>query len=735
MAIVSAIFWVIGFILSVSLAPQLRIWTWGPTMFCFAVAILAALPAIWNSRSTRSDLFIVISGTILVSWIAIRATVSPVAELAQSDLLLLAMSVATFICFRAFADEKLPQKILLYGLVLTLLASLVIIGKQIIDPTYSPIFPNDLGKLPAGFFAHYSYGASFLIPVSLLVAATAVHSKDHWSARIIFGFIALAGMAAVYFTKSRGGFVGIGAGFITLCALSILIGYRQGKKWSVAAVILFPLILIGLAFLFLEGLLGVLQTRGGTDVTGMLDNTIRFSLLQLAVSCFGLHPLFGGGSRSFSWECFQFWDTQAMGKGSARPEHVHNELVQTACDYGAIGAGLLIIFLVGVVIVSISRIVSPRTSDLNGQYSDSWRIGGISGLVGLSAQSNFEGIFRIPPGAILLGFCIAAVCFSSEKARDVSTRHLSNAVVSIVAIAAFSLLVFFGWKGSLASTKLWPVYFSHIPPSTESGVDAVAEAIAIWPLESLYEKRGALFQKLAAQSVSDNEGSDLLEAALSDFRTAEELNPYDPWPAVRSAMLLSNLNRNEEAKMTFTRAIGIQGEMEAAFQANSLLAKHLYSKGINEFSSGNNQPALNSFQSATIYTEKVVELYGDAMLGREQQEMRVRIHESWGQVLEKLENPKGAIEQYDFASTLRHGNKAHYRAGVLLGKRAVDAWSERRSEDALALFLMALERTENARDLPSGTTREQRVAYVNYLKKTIAYLEGARIKPSENPRF
>ena len=103
MAVISSIFWVIGFILSVTLAPQLRIWAWGPTMICFAVSSLAALPPIWNSRNSRADLFIVISGMILVSWIALRAAVSPVAELAQSDLLLMAMAVATFICFRASA--------------------------------------------------------------------------------------------------------------------------------------------------------------------------------------------------------------------------------------------------------------------------------------------------------------------------------------------------------------------------------------------------------------------------------------------------------------------------------------------------------------------------------------------------------------------------------------------------------------------------------------------------------
>lgn len=735
MAVISSIFWVIGFILSVTLAPQLRIWAWGPTMICFAVSTLAALPPIWNSRNSRADLFIVISGLILVSWIALRAAVSPVAELAQSDLLLMAMAVATFICFRASAGGAVPQKILIHGLALILLASVAVIGKQILDPTFSPIFPNELPKTPAGFFAHYSYGASFLIPVSLLVAAVAIHSKNHWITRILLGSVALAGMVAVYFTNSRGGFIGIGTGFVTLCALSIFSGHRQDKKWFGPAVILFPLILIALALFFLSGLSAMQENRSGQgDMAGMLDNSIRLYLLEIAVSCFAAHPLFGGGSRSFSWECFQYWDTQAMGKGSARPEHVHNELIQTACEYGAVGAGLLIVFLVGVVIVAISRVAS-RTPGLRATFSDSWRIGGVAGLVGLFAQSNFEGIFRIPPGAILLGLCIAAACFPSIQTRNGSTRHLSNGVTSLAGLGVVALLALFGWKGSLASAKLWPAYFSRIPPGLETRASAVSEGIAIWPLGSLHRERGGLYQKMASQCTSTDEVSELLGLALLDFRKAEELNPYDPEHAIGSAILLSALDRDKEAEITFNRAISIQGEMEAAFQSHSLLAKHLYSKGITEFSDKKTQLALNSFQLAAAHIDKVAELYGDGLLSRDQQAMRVGVHESWGQVLEELGDPKGAIEQYDFASTLRSGPTAHYRAGVLLGKMAVLAWSERRSADALALFMAADSRTKKAHQLPAGIDANKRAEYLAYLKKTIAYLKGAKIEPSINPDF
>ena len=101
-----------------------------------------------------------------------------------------------------------------------------------------------------------------------------------------------------------------------------------------------PFILILLGIFFLRFLGDIQEARYGSgDMDGLLDNTIRLYLIGIAVSCFGLHPLLGGGSRSYSWECFRFWDTNAMGAGGRKPEHVHNELLQTATDYGAIPGG------------------------------------------------------------------------------------------------------------------------------------------------------------------------------------------------------------------------------------------------------------------------------------------------------------------------------------------------------------------------------------------------------------
>jgi hypothetical protein len=108
----------------------------------------------------------------------------------------------------------------------------------------------------------------------------------------------------------------------------------------------------------------------------------------------------------------------------------------------------------------------------------------------------------------------------------------------------------------------------------------------------------------------------------------------------------------------------------------------------------------------------------------------VAIHESLGAAVEETKDYERALGTYNFAVTILGGQTAHYRAGALLGKMAVQAWTERRPSDALALFIEAKNRATAHGDLPTGVTNAQRTEYLTYLDKTIKFLEGARIVPT-----
>ena len=132
------------------------------------------------------------------------------------------------------------------------------------------------------------------------------------------------------------------------------------------------------------------------------------------MSCIAMHPWTGGGSRSFSWECFQFWDPKTQGFGGAKPEMVHNELAQTATDYGLVGLVLLVALLVTLLLGCLLRVLFENSSTKN-DHSDAWRIGGFAALIGMLVQGCFSFVFHTLPGIVLLGICFGFISRSAPS--------------------------------------------------------------------------------------------------------------------------------------------------------------------------------------------------------------------------------------------------------------------------------------------------------------------------------
>lgn len=737
MAALSTVFWILGFILSVVIAPQLRVWTWGPTMLCFGAAALFALPVFLRKSVVWESLYVLIPGIAISGWIVLRSFFSPVEELATQDLLLVSMAVCTYIVFRAGGGLGASGKLLVGGIALILGASLWVIWRQMIDPSFSPVFPAGELTPIRGFFGHYSYCASFLIPCALLLGGVALHGGFHFVIRILLLAIAIGGLAAVVLTKSRGGVIGGGCGLVALVFGSILIGKREGKRWFVPVAIIAPILLIGFIIFFLGVLEGVEQTRSkDSNLTEMLDNTIRFYMLGAAVSCISLHPWLGGGSRSYSWECFQVWDVAAYGRLDNKPEHVHNEFVQTVSEYGYIGGFLLLVFL-GCVLVAF--LAKTLTNDRSGtdKLADGWRIGGFAGFVGLFAHSQFEGIFRIPPGAILLTLCLAAASAVLVKSAARPRFSAGNVLMAVCALATMTPLFAYGWKGSKATYALWPAFFSKEPLGTEKKIQALNRGITIWPTSPLYQMRGTLHRELAAMENASYESSvEHLDLAVDDFKNASELHPFDPSNLLNQAGTLRLLGRNEEAEPLYRQAIKAQGNMEVAFNANHRFADFLLQKAKAEFDSNDIVSAITTLEIAHRHMDRALALSLDWSMGLEGYLLNVYIHSSLGQAYEAAGDPHRAIKQYDYISGLNRGESGHYLAAIMLSKHALIAWTARGSEeDALRLFIEADQRIHKARLLPAGVTPETRNKHVEFIRGKIRYLKDKNVKPSETLNF
>ncbi len=730
MPTISSLFLVLSLVLAVVIGPQTRSWSWGPALAALCVAVIAAFPVIWKRGKNPADFFTIALGTLVVGWFGWRAWTSPVAELGQADLLLACGAVGVFVCIRAIAGHPSAERILAWGMALLLLASIVVVVMQVVDPTYSPVFRSrPVPGMISGFYAHYNEAANYFIASSLLVGAAALFGRHASATRSVFGVIALAGLACVWFTHSRGGIFGAAVGGGIFAALALVIAKQRESRWFAPAVIAIPLVLLALGAFWILGWQSAQQARhAGSDIKNILDNDIRLYLLGIAACCISLHPLSGGGSRSFSWECYGFIDNNLKLHGGVRPEMVHNELVQSATDYGLIGAGLLIGLLVTFVLMAVLRTLFEESPEVR-DSRDAWRVGSLAALAGMLVQSCFSFVFHLMPGILLLGICLGQMSRTRGQ-YDNKKNHAARILLSLVAAACAILLLPSAWKGCQVTRILWSEYFGNPPPSSpESRIDVLTEAIHAWPQSDFYQERAGVLTRLAA--ASDEAGfREPAERAVSDYQEAANLYQFDPGFAVNRANLLSRLQRDSEAEEDFGRAIQLQGGMEPGFRAHYSLAIHCMRKGVKL------RTPETTDQSFAYFTRAAEEIEIAAketpFIGLEMWDPQIFIHENLGIQREFRKDLKGALESYNQASAVFGGTRAHYRAAVLIGKMAGETWSKRQPAEALSLFMTARQRIGQAGNtLPKGVTPAQRDEYAAYLDRSIAFLKGARVEPSK----
>jgi len=728
MPVVSSLFLVLALILAVVIGPQTRMWTWGPAMLALAASVMAALPVIWGRGRFKADPFLLAFASLVAGWFAWRTQVSPVEELGHADLLLLGGAIASFTSIRAIAGYTAAERVLTWGVALLLAASATVAGMQVLDASFSPLFASRASdKMVSGFAAHYNEAANYFIAFSLLTGAAALFGRHAAATRLLLALLALAGLAGVYFTKSRGGIFGAATGCGVLIAMVLIIAKRRNSKWFAPSLIALPLIGMAVAAFWIFGW----EQRSGGNTAQLLDNDIRLYLLGVALSCIGLHPLAGGGSQSFRWDSFRYADVTNQGIHiTKRPEMVHNELIQAATDYGLLGAALLAGLLGTLVLAVILRaIFENRPRELDGR--DAWRAGALAALVGMLMQSCFSFVFHTMPGVILLGICLGMLSRKEPEQPSGPRAAGARILLTLAAIACALVLLPAGWKGTRATFVLWSTWFSKQPEtSAETRIDTLTEAIRIWPLAEFYQTRAGIFQKLALQQSGSPGFTEPAELAIADYAEAARLHPREPGFPINRANLLSQLRRDADAESAYALGIQLQGGMEPGFRGYFSLANHHLSKGLQYLDAGDPEAALSSLENAAKAVETSVSMMHWVIV--DMQEPRVAIHEGLGTMRETTGDPDGALEAYNFAAGLHKGKRAHYRAGVLIGKTAVEAWSQRQSSKALSLFIEARKRVaQAANELPAGVTPSQQAEYIAYLDRTITFLKGAKVVPTE----
>jgi len=696
MPVAASSFLTLSLWLAVIIGPQMRMWPWGPALIALAAALTcAAISALRTRRPVLGPGTLAI-GVMVTAWFAWRAWTSPVAELAHADLLLLGAAVGCFLVVRTIAHDRRAEAVFLWGLAGLLAASTGMIAMQLGEPEFSQ-FRGRAALTPSGFYAQYNEGANFLIGAGFLLLGGAMFGKQHLAVRILWMLIAVLGLAAVWFTRSRGAVFGVIIGCAALGSLLLVIGSKRKAAWFAPAAIAFPIILLASGFLLFFGWEKMQRIRSGgkAGVVEMMDNTSRLRNYSLSYDAIALHPISGGGSRSFSWNSLQLWNPDEHGLARNLPEQTHNEILQAATDYGLPGAGGILILLGWLSLRALWHSKFDEENPAESSVSaDALRLGGMAALAGMLVQSSFSFVFHLLPGVMLLGIALGRLATPSAQSPAVCRTGRSAAVILSLGIAA--AMIWPGLAGMRATAPLMPVYFRIGPePDQVELIERYSRAIDAWPQSDLYASR-AMVHHLAIGSDRANLGQ-----AFDDYLAAARHHPKFPGHFVNAANLKSAAGDADKAEVLFHQAIKLQGNMEPAFHAHFHLAAHLLRRGTGQLRDGDANAALITLQSALEHLENVekksawiADLHGEYL------ENRRAIHRMLALSQEAVGDAEGAKKTLEAILGIRGNDTLRYDLGMLEFRHANSLWHQRQPEAALPGFQHARDQLLRARNHP-----------------------------------
>lgn len=712
-----------AFAASVIVGPQLAVWRSAPALLVLAAAGLLAVGL--PSRLPRTVFW---SGLALAAWLVFRCVKSPVAEFAVADAMLLASCVVSFWVGRAVFASRGGLEIVFCGLGLLVLANGVPLYFQSRDPGYELWLPRASETFPSGFFSYYGDCAAFLTAMALLAGGLVWDDRRAPWFRIFMGITLLAAVAGVAFTNARGGLIGLGCGGLVLLLVPWLV-LRRDSRWRGVVALTLPVLLVGGLLVLGEGLSEAQRVRNDSQTfhQGFFDNQARLFWWRLAGSVIATHPWTGGGSRSFSWENFQFWEADSSASQDIRPEFVHNEILQLTSDYGLIGLSLLMLFLGSLVVIGITS----RWSGDEPRSATPLFLGGMAALAGLLVHGLFHFVFHLPPAAMLLGVVLAAVLAPARPAPSPG-RLDAWGPGRWVPLACALFLGFLGVKSLPLFRQLAPVVyrFGQVPPGEGETLERVAAAAAAWPGPGLILEQAKLLQR-RAEVASGVDRVALLEAAAESFGRVLEAHPYHAEASVNRANVLGGLGRDAEAEAEFERAIRLQGGLRLGFKAHYSASLHRAAKA-ERLRSGGDLPA--AFEALLQARDLFDQGATPAALefGAEGRAYRSSLSQSLGPWLEGLGRRQEAAAEYDRVALIPHTYAVHFLAARNLMRWGDAVWLERRPETALARFLQARERLKKCGGvLPAGSTPADLAELSRQLDSKIEFLEGAGILPEE----
>ena len=411
-------------------------------------------------------------------------------------------------------------------------------------------FQGDRAHRGSGTYISPNHLGGFLEMLLPLALAYTLVGRVKPLTKVFLGYTAVAMLAGIAVTLSRGSWISSGAALLLL--FGTLVAYRPSR---VPALVLLGVVLaLGL---WLVPRSFSLQHRW-TQLAGEMKNQgdMRYALWQSALKIWHTDPWWGDGPAHFDDRFPAYRPPEVQ----LRADRVHNDYLNTLTDWGVVGAGLVGLAwgLLGWGVLQTWRCVGggnrPDLGGRSGSNKLAFLLGASFGLLALLFHSFVDFNFQIPANALL---AIALMALLSSQLRFTSEgcwHRLSPWSRGLATVLVLAGAAYLGWQEWRHAREYgWLQRAGGVPEYSPAQAELLARAFQAEPKNA--DTAYALGEAYRVQSLAGGENyRQEATNAMGWFERGMRLNPWDSHNYLGYGSCLDWLGRYREAAPYFSRA-------------------------------------------------------------------------------------------------------------------------------------------------------------------------------------
>jgi O-antigen ligase/Flp pilus assembly protein TadD len=398
-----------------------------------------------------------------------------------------------------------------------------------------------------GTFINPNHLAGFLGLVIPLALAYTVMSRFSATVKVLLGYSVVTMLAGVVVSISRGGILAVALALVVFCVVLLV----QRDFWKSALIILCVLTVLAVGAV---SQFESVQKRFDVAFKNDKTNDDRPLYWEAAGKLFARHIPWGIGPGHFDVEfpSVRPWRVQS------RPQYVHNDYLNTLCEWGVIGTAL-VAAACGLLywgVVQVWRSLSRPSREVGSRFSDrtAFVVGAAVGLLAVMLHCIVEFNMQIAALAvtavILMALLAAQARFATERYWK-NPGRLGKVLLTMVAAAAI------GYLSAQGMSKGTETYWLHRARTERTKADRIiayfTKAHEAEPMDADtdYSLGDYLWQRSLEDVPNDLE---LVKQAQSWYAQAVQLNRFDAYAPIGCGMCLDRLGDTREASPYFAMA-------------------------------------------------------------------------------------------------------------------------------------------------------------------------------------